>query len=323
LILIFKVGKVFMPKSHQYFTGSLAYARGDEANRIFVLRSGKISLVSIDIERGEEIREPVTAGEFFGVKSALGHFPREENAVAVADSTAMVFSVPEFEAFAVSNPSIILKMLKIFSNQLRRVHAQIARITTSETVKPAEGLFAIGDKYLKLKRYAHAKYIFSRYLIHYPSGAHAAQAAKNLKAAESAIANTPVKPQLKGPAVDYRNAISLISSQEYDEAIEAFTKIINTCEEKEWISKSEYAVGNCLFLQEKFEDCIKYFSDLLSKNPGHSEAKEAMFYIGQAYERIGNKAQAASWYNKILALPNLEAGGMRARVKQALKDLGV
>jgi len=98
-------------------------------------------------------------------------------------------------------------------------------------------------------------------------------------------------------------------------------KFIETCGEGEWISKSEYAVGNCLFLQGKFENCIRHFSDLLSKNPGHPEAKEAMFYIGQAYEKAGNKTQAASWYNKILALPNLEAGGMRARVKQALKGL--
>jgi len=311
-----------MPKAHQYFTGSLTYARGDEANRIFVLRSGKISLVSIDLETGEEVREPVSPGEFFGVKSALGRFPREENAVAVADSTAMVFSVPEFEAFAAANPNIILKMLKIFSNQLRRVHAQIARIKTSETVKPDEGLFAIGDKYLKLKRYAHAKYIFNSYLTHYPSGPQAAQAAKNLKIAESGVANTPVKPQPKGPSVDYRNAISLISKNEYDEAIKAFRKIVDTCEEKEWVAKSEYAIGNCLFLQEKYENCIRHFSDLLSENPAHPEAKEAMFYIGQAYEKTGSKAQAATWYNKILALPNLEAGGTRARVKQALKELG-
>jgi CRP-like cAMP-binding protein len=310
-----------MPKSHQYFTGSLAYARGDEANKIFVLREGKISLVSIDIETGEEIREPVAPGEFFGVKSALGHFPREENAVAVADSTAMVFSLPEFEAFAVANPSIILKMLKIFSNQLRRVHAQIAKLMTDETVKPDEGLFAIGDKYLKLKRYAHAKYVFSRYLAHYPSGAQAALAARNLKTAENGLANAPVKSLPKGTAGDYRNALNLVSSQEYEEAIKAFTRIIDSCKEEEWISKSEYAIGNCLFLLQRFEDCIEHFSSLLSKNPGHSEAKEAMFYIGQAFEKSGNKTQAASWYNKILALPDLEAGGMRARVKQALKGL--
>jgi len=312
-----------MPKSHQYFTGSLVYARGDEASKLFILQSGKLSLSTLDPETGAEIRDLVSPGEFFGVKSALGRFPREENAVALADSAAMVFTVPEFEAFAVSNPKIIIKMLKVFSNQMRRVHQQIAKLKENEDVNPDEGLFGIGERYLKLKRYAHAKYIFSRYLVHYPSGARAALAAKNLKLAESAIANTAVKAQLQGTAKEYREAISLISNHEYEKAIEAFNKIIATCKEAEWLSKSEFSIGNCLFLLEKYEDCIKHYSDLLSRKPNHPDAKEAMFCIGQASERIGNKTQAAAWYNKILALPDLEAGGMRARVKQALKGLGV
>jgi len=311
-----------MPKPHQYFTGSMAYARGDEANRIFVLRSGKISLVSLDIETGEEIRELISPGEFFGVKSALGKFPREENAIAVADSSAMAFSVQEFEAFAMSNSGIILKMLKIFSTQLRRVHAQIAKLMTSEPVKPDEGLFGIGEKYLKLKRYDHAVYIFKRYLVHYPSGAKVTLAAKNIQLAEKSMTNTAAKTQLQGIAREYREAISLTSKHEYEKAMQAFQNIINTSKEGEWIAKSEYSVGNCLFLLEKYEDCIKYFSGLLTKNPSHHEAKEAMFCMGEAYEKMGDKAQAALWYNKLLALPDLEAGGMRARVKQALKGLG-
>jgi TolA-binding protein len=310
-----------MPKSHQYFTGSLIYARGDEASKLFILQSGKVSLATLDPETGTETRDLVSPGEFFGVKSALGRFPREENAIAVADSSAVVFSVPEFEALAMSNPKIIIKMLKVFSNQMRRVHTQIAKLMENETVNPEEGLFSVGEKYLKLKRYPHAKYIFSRYLVHYPSGAKAALAEKNLQLAEKGIANTVVKSQQKGAAADYRAAISLISNHEYENAIQAFKKIIDTCKEAEWVSKSEYAIGNCLFLLEKFDDCIKHFSGLLSKNPGHPDAKEAMFYIGEAYERMGDKAQASSWYNKILALPDLEAGGMRARVKQALKGL--
>ncbi|MDR2923669.1 MAG: cyclic nucleotide-binding domain-containing protein [Treponema sp.] len=312
-----------MPKSHQYFTGSLIYARGDEAGKLFILQSGKVSLSSLDPETGADVRDLVSPGEFFGVKSALGRFPREENAVALADSTAMVFTVPEFEAFAMSNPKIIIKMLKVFSNQMRRVHTQIAKLKENEAVNPEEGLFSIGARYLKLKRYPQAKYIFSRYLIHYPSGAQAALAAKNLKAVDNALANAVIKSQQQGTAKEYREAISLISNHEYEKAIQAFNKIIETCKEQEWLSKSEYAVGNCLFLLEKFDDCIKHFSDLLSKNPDHPDAKEAMFYMGEASRRLGNKAQAAVWYNKILAMPDLEAGGMRARVKQALKDLGV
>jgi CRP-like cAMP-binding protein len=312
-----------MPKPHQYFTGSMVYARGDEANKLFILQSGKISLAAIDPETGEEIRDLVSPGEFFGVKSALGRFPREENAIAVADSTAMVFTVPEFEAFAMSNPKIIIKMLKVFSTQMRRVHQQIAKFKENEAVKPDEGLFSIGEKYLKLKRYPHAKYIFNRYLAHNPSGAKVALAAKNLQIAEKAIGKTAVKTQLTGSAKEYREAISLISRHEYEDAIQAFVKIINTCKEREWISKSEYSVGHCMFLLGKFEDCITYFSGLLSRKPDHPDAKEAMFYIGEASEKIGNRTQALAWYKKILALPDLEAGGMRARVKQALKGLGV
>jgi CRP-like cAMP-binding protein len=312
-----------MPKPHQYFTGSMVYARGDEANKLFILQSGKISLAAIDPETGEEIRELVSPGEFFGVKSALGRFPREENAIAVADSTAMVFTVSEFEAFAMSNPKIIIKMLKVFSTQMRRVHQQVAKFQEHEAVKPDEGLFNIGEKYLKLKRYPHAKYIFNRYLAHYPSGAKVALAAKNLQIAEKAIGKTAVKAQLTGYAKEYREAISLISRHEYKDAIQAFTEIINTCKEREWISKSEYSIGHCMFLLEKFEDCINYFSGLLSRKPDHPDAKEAMFYIGEASEKIGHKTQAVAWYKKILALPDLEAGEMRARVKQALKGLGV
>jgi CRP-like cAMP-binding protein len=178
-----------MPKPFQFNNGALIYYAGEEANKIYILQSGKVSLVYTDIETGDNIRSPVQPGEFFGVKSALGRFPREENAIAMANNTAvMAFTIPEFEALAMSNTRIIFKMLKVFSNQLRRVHAQVASLTKSENVEPDQGLFSLGEKYLKNKRYAHAKYIFNRYLIHYPTGAHAKQAVKNLQHAETALA---------------------------------------------------------------------------------------------------------------------------------------
>jgi len=176
-----------MPKPLQFKAGSLIYCQGEEADKIFILQSGKVNLVFTDIETGDSIRNPLDAGEFFGVKSALGRFPREENAVAMTNSFVMAFTIPEFEALAMSNTRIILKMLKVFSNQMRRVHAQVSSLLEVKDVAPDVGLFTIGEKYLKNKRYAHAQYIFSRYLVHYPSGKNADQAAKNLRLAESAL----------------------------------------------------------------------------------------------------------------------------------------
>src|SRR5215471_3738945 len=138
-----------MPKPLQYGSGSLIYFQGDPAERIFILQNGKVSLVYQDIETGADVKDFVQPGEFFGVKSALGRYSREENAIALSDTTVMVFTVPEFEAVAMANSRIIMKMLKVFSNQMRRVHRQVSKLMSKEEVEPADGLFNVGEYYLK------------------------------------------------------------------------------------------------------------------------------------------------------------------------------
>jgi hypothetical protein len=46
-----------------------------------------------------------------------------------------------------------------------------------------------------------------------------------------------------------------------------------------------------------------------------------MFYIGQSFERTGNRVQAETWYKKIIALPVIEANGARAKALQSLEAL--
>ena len=174
-----------MPKPLQYKANSLIYANGDEADKIFILQNGKVSLVYEDVETGEDIRDLLQPGEFFGVKSALGRYARQENVIVHTASSVMAFTIPEFEALARSNTRIVMKMLKVFSNQLRRIHTQVSNLLEKEEVNPDEGLFAIGDRYMKNRRFAHAKYIFTRYLELYPKGRHAAQAEKFLQTAEA------------------------------------------------------------------------------------------------------------------------------------------
>ena len=331
-----------MPKPLQYQTGSLIYPQGEEANRIFILQNGKVSLVYQNIETGEDVRDQVQPGEFFGVKSALGRYPREENAIALADSTIMVFTVPEFETLALANTGIILKMLKVLSTQMRRIHNQVSRLMESDDIKPDEGLFAIGEKYLKLKRYSHAKYIFDRYLTYYPTGAKADIAAKNLQAVEVALALTnDDKNQAKGEArkspagpagaaagaedfdvsKTFYNAETLISQGKYKEAMQLFIRIIETTE-GELAAKSAFELGRCLYFLGRFEDCIRHYTELLGRYPANPDTRDPMFYLGKAFEKTGKKDQAALWYEKIIAMPDTESDGIRAKTLQALEALG-
>jgi TolA-binding protein len=181
-----------MPKTFQFRAGSVIYFNGDGADKIFILQTGQVNLVYQDIETGEDIRDFVQPGEFFGVKSTLGRYPREENAIALQDTTVVAFTAAEFESLAMANTRIVMQMLKIFSNQLRRIHRQVSSLMEKpEQQDPELGLFNVGKYFLANKRYPQARYVFSRYLAYYPSGKNAAQAREDLRLAELHIGINP------------------------------------------------------------------------------------------------------------------------------------
>jgi TolA-binding protein len=185
------------PKAMQYKANSIIFFKGDLSDRVFLLNAGKVTLNYTDIETGVEVHDLIKTGEFFGVKSALGRYPREETAQVLGDSSVMAFTVPEFEQLALKNARIIVKMLKVSSKQLRDVHRQVQNLIGSEEqVKPEQGLFKIGEYYLKNKRYSQALYAFKRYLTYYPSGRYSAEVTQRMNQAEDYLSKYG---QGKGP----------------------------------------------------------------------------------------------------------------------------
>jgi TolA-binding protein len=332
-----------MPKPLQYRSGSLIYFQGDPADKIYILQSGKVSLVYQDIETGVDVKDSVQPGEFFGVKSALGRYPREENAVTLSDTTVMIFTVPEFENVAMANTRIIMKMLKVFSNQMRRVHKQVSKVMAKEEQPPADGLYNVGEFYLKNKRFSHAKHVFSRYLTFYPSGKNAIQATKNLEIAEEALSRYG---DGKGPGVSigssapaaaaarptqedsdktekaYYDAVNLVSQGKYQEAFMSFKAIVDANINPELAAKSSFEIGRCMFLLNKYEESLKYYTNMLTKFPKHPDIRESMFIMGQCHEKLGRKDQAAAFYRKILSMGGGEDDGTNVKVKRALNALG-
>ena len=332
-----------MPKPLQYRSGSLIYFQGDPADKIYILQSGKVSLVYQDIETGVDVKDSVQPGEFFGVKSALGRYPREENAVTLSDTTVMIFTVPEFENVAMANTRIIMKMLKVFSNQMRRVHKQVSKVMAKEEEPPADGLYNVGEFYLKNKRFSHAKHVFSRYLTFYPSGKNAIQATKNLEIAEDALSrygdgkgpsvsvgsSAPAAAAAKPTQEDsektekaYYDAVNLVSQGKYQEAFMSFKLIVDANTNPALAAKSSFEIGRCMFLLNKFEESLRYYTNMLTKLPKHPDIKEAMFIMGQCNEKLGRKDQAAAFYRKILSMGGGEDDGTNVKVKRALNALG-
>lgn len=158
-----------MPKAMQYSKGSVIYFSGDNDDRIFILQKGMIILTSTDVETNAPVTEYIKEGEFFGVKSALGHFPREENATVVVDSVCIAMSVQEFENLFSSNKQIIMKMLKVFSNQLRKVHKKIESILHDDEAEDQfTGMEAVAKSFYATEEYKTCADVCFRFLQRFP-----------------------------------------------------------------------------------------------------------------------------------------------------------
>ena len=338
------------PKAVQYRANSIIYFKGDQSERIFLLNSGKVSLSYVDIETGQEVRDLIKVGEFFGVKSALGRYMREETAVVLQDAAAMVFSVPEFEQVASKNTRIITKMLKVFSNQLRRIHRQVQNLMVSdEQVNPETGLYKIGEYYLKNKRYGQALHAYKRYLVYYPSGSYATDVTNKIMQAEEFVSRygsgappapspsapppagaqspssgaaqaAPASGELADLGQAYYNAVSLISQEKYTEAFKAFKKILDGGADPEYASKAEFEMAKCLFYLKQYDQSIRSFSGIVQKFPKHPEIKDALFFVARSYEEKGDKARAGGLFKKIISMGTDDDPVVR-KVKKALRAL--
>jgi len=332
-----------MPKAVSYRANSVVYFNGDITDRIYILKSGKVSLNYNDIETGQEIHDLINTGEFFGVKSALGKYPREETAVVLSDSQMVVFSVPEFEQLAMQNTRIIMKMLKVFSNQLRRMHKQVRNLISSgnEGLEPEEGLFRIGQYYLNAGKYHQALYAFRRYITYYPSGTYSGEATMNIEKAEKAIQGGPCAapedsfiPAAKRPAATvppdqeelsdiakkYYNAVSLYSQQNYQEAQKEFQQIAQEESSEEYTAKANFEIGRCLLGLEDFERCIQHYTQMIKRYPTHPDLRDALIYVGQCHEKLGNNQKAVGFYKKVLSMAS-ENEVVYRKARRALRQI--
>ena len=158
-----------MPKAMQYTKGSIIYFEGDREERIFILQNGSVLLTSVDIESGQTVSEHVKNGEFFGVKSALGHFAREETATALVPTSVVALTVPEFEQLFSNNKALIMKMLKVFSGQLRQIHKKTESILNKITEDQISGLLAVGKAFYEEEQFSSASDVYEKFIKRYPN----------------------------------------------------------------------------------------------------------------------------------------------------------
>ena len=131
-----------------YLPGSVIYFTGDVDDRVFILQKGQVSIKTPEIKTGTESVSTVKPGEFIGLNSALGHFPREETVTAVSAVSCIIMNLQELEALFGRSKQLVMKMLRVYSNQLRSIHKEIeSSLNKGESIDQENGLFSVAKAF--------------------------------------------------------------------------------------------------------------------------------------------------------------------------------
>jgi CRP-like cAMP-binding protein len=308
-----------MPKAVQFKPNSVVYFAGDVDDRVFLLQKGRIALTSTDIETGKQVTEYIKEGEFFGVKSALGHLPREESVMVISESNVLSFSTAEFEAFAQSNTRIIMKMLKVFSNQLRHIHRQIESLLHSEEqTNPDDGMFSVANCFFQSQQYKAASEVAIRYLKLFPTGKHVQemkQIAQNTLVSTRAFGEhqTPARQGFQGsgrqeggpvgndPNLALTLAEGLAGQGKWDEAYKQYHSIIEIGDSPA-LAKAYVGAGRSLYEQDECVRCVQLLTTFISHDPKSPQMGEVLMYMGLCYQRMDQNDKAKAFFGKALSM---------------------
>jgi TolA-binding protein len=312
-----------------YKAGSIIYFVGDVGDEVYVLKTGAVNLEYHTIETGEETRETIKNGEFFGVKSALARRSRDETAHVIKDSSVLVLNADEFERLVTKNVSIITKFLRVFSNQLRRMGKLAQSFLNHQSAGDNQGeLFKIGEYYLKNHKYKQAQYVYETYLKHYGNGRYAAQVGERLSAVKDAQEGrgpgtysgitdtgpsdfssgdtTSAEPSVLGPEGEGTGAAPIGGGEDAG-GVDIATK---------------YYDAVSLFSQEKYEEAYKLFKGLHTAGAGGQGSHEYMpkieFEMGRCLSSLKRYKEAIVVFtNMIKNYPKDE------NLKEALFNIGI
>ncbi len=155
-----------------YTKGSIIYFEGDTDDRVFILQKGHVVITTTDVETKLQTSEQIRQGEFFGVKSAIGHFPREETVMTLDEAVCISMTSQEFEAMFSNNKQLIMKMLRVFSNQLRQIHKKTESVmNNNESINQIDGLFSVIKAFYNDEKWQSCEDVCKIYLKLYPTEA--------------------------------------------------------------------------------------------------------------------------------------------------------
>lgn len=115
--------------------GHALFHEGQVADRVLVLRRGRVKVVALASNHREVVLAFLGPGELVGDQGALDGAPRSATAVAVEPVEALALSLDAFRAFLAAHPHVALLLLEMLSRRLRDADAKRVEFSAGTTIE--------------------------------------------------------------------------------------------------------------------------------------------------------------------------------------------
>lgn len=112
--------------------GTVLFREGDDGNKMYVIKSGRVRLTKRVFDTDITIEE-LHGGDFCGEISLVSQQPRPVTATVVADASVIAIESSQFENMIRSNTDIAVRMMKKMTRRLTEAQFRIANFTLRTT----------------------------------------------------------------------------------------------------------------------------------------------------------------------------------------------
>src|SRR6266581_9408867 len=124
--------------------GDSIFAKGDPGNSLYAVCAGTVKISVPSADGKDAVFNLVGEGEIFGEIALLDGRPRTADATAMTDCELVVIERREFVTFLRSEPDVMLKLMEILCERLRRTSDQVQDVTfLNLSVRLAKTLIAL------------------------------------------------------------------------------------------------------------------------------------------------------------------------------------
>ncbi len=304
------------PRIKKFTANSIIYFEGDVDNNIYILKKGQVVLKYTPPDSFKEKSYKVAGGEFFGLKSAVGNYVREETAHCLTDVTTVILDENEFIQFISKDINLLSKILKVLSRELRQVVRKVNNLLGSSAITSHEGMMNYGQYYLKEGKYQKAKYFYEKILELYGDQVDKQEVQGKLTLIEQgksslssddeeAIEDTIEEEKDDEMVVQlFYDNVNLVEDGDYKNAINGFKQIIDNpdCSEN-YAIKSLFEIAKCFFELNQFKKSISVLTKLMNNYDNIPNLKECLFLLAESYEKNDENEKAMKLFDKISSLP--------------------